>query len=91
MTVFGYSRLRGEHEGLAFEWLQTAINENIDTSIMKIKKKYDLNKQWISMFTIPYMEEWNTFDHATLYGVNTVCDGENSSIIQFSSMEIPGR
>ena len=30
-----------------------------------------------------------SFDHATLYRVDTVCDGENSSIVQFSSMEIP--
>ena len=37
MTVFGHSRLRGEQEGLTIEWLQTAINENIDTSIMKIQ------------------------------------------------------
>ena len=28
-------------------------------------------------------------DHATLYGADTVCDGESSSIVQFSSMEIP--
>ena len=32
---------------------------------------------------------WNTFDRATLYGVDTVYDGESSSIVEFSSMEIP--
>lgn len=39
MTAFGHSRLRGGHEDLPFEWLKTAINENIDTSnsIMKIQ------------------------------------------------------
>ena len=39
MTAFGHSRLRGDHDDLAFEWLKTAINENIDTSnsIMKIQ------------------------------------------------------
>ena len=38
MTAFGHSRLRGDHEDLAFEWLKTAINEHIDTnSIMKIQ------------------------------------------------------
>ena len=39
MTAFGHSRLRGDHEDLAFEWLKAVINENIDTSnsIMKIQ------------------------------------------------------
>ena len=41
------------------------------------------------MFTNPYVEGWYTFDHASLYGIRTVCDGEISSIVQFSSMEIP--
>ena len=41
------------------------------------------------MFTYPYVEGWNTFDRATLYSVDTVYDGESSSIVQFSSMEIP--
>ena len=42
------------------------------------------------MFTYPDVEGWNTFDRATLYGVDTVYDGKSSSIVQFSSMEIPG-
>ena len=41
------------------------------------------------MFTNPYVEGGYTFDHASLYSVRTVCDGESSSIVQFSSMEIP--
>ena len=32
MTAFGHFRLRGDHEGLAFKWSQTTIDENIDTS-----------------------------------------------------------
>ena len=40
MTAFGHSRLKGDHEDLAFEWLKTAINEKIYynfNSIMKIQ------------------------------------------------------